>query len=113
MNRRSFFKAIGGLAATIALPVDVIARELPAAWTATAIRWTRWYDLSRDAWIFGADVFIGKKISETTDEITIENPEQYVISMISDTEELSEGNKDIAVKALLRDVNARLRELNA
>ena len=113
MNRRSFLKSIGGLALAIGLPANVIAKQLPPLWTASPIRWTRDYDISINEWIFRADVWIGKKISEDTRRITMENPEQYGVDILSATENLKDEDKEMAVSVLMADVNRRLAKVNA
>lgn len=112
MNRRSFLKTLTGLAVSIAIPADVIARQMPELWTASAIRWRKAYDIAWNSWLFSGDVFIGRKIGETTTRITIENPENYFVELRSATEELREQDKEAAVMVLMAKINQRLAELN-
>lgn len=108
MNRRSFFKVVGGLSAAIALPVDGIAAILPAQWGISPVRWTRAFDAYHARWVFRADVFVGKNVKETPTKITIENQHQLCVDMMSYTEELSEADKKVALEVLMNHARQTL-----
>ena len=112
VSRRSFLKILGGLSASIALPVEVISKVLPVGFSVSPVRWRKQYDLYRGAWFFMADCFVGKMVSETPTKITIENPAQFAVDMMSATEELSEQDKESALYVLKRNAQVHADRLN-
>jgi hypothetical protein len=111
MNRRVFLKAAVGLSAALAVPIKALAKELPAQWGISPVRWHRAYDLYRDEYLWRADVFVGRCVEETPERITLENPYQFMVDMRSENAELTEAEKAPALHVLMNDARARLAEV--
>lgn len=113
MNRRSFFKVVGGLTAAIALPLEPLAAILPKTWGISPVRWTKVYDYARDEWLFRADVFVGLSVAETPERITLENPHHLCVDMTSRTEELNADAKEAALLVLMNSARDELARATA